>query len=72
MQELGMPGWNKVCDYVPGLNYTVRGLDEGKQYAFRVRAENMVGQSEPLLGVPVTAKDQFGTRLVLTISIYHR
>ena len=37
----------------------MKGLDEGKKYKFRVRAENMYGVSEPLEGKPVEAKNPF-------------
>ncbi|MPC46234.1 Twitchin [Portunus trituberculatus] len=36
-----------------------QGLEEGKKYRFRVRAENMYGVSEPLEGAPVEAKNPF-------------
>lgn len=36
-----------------------QGLEEGKKYRFRVRAENMYGVSEPLEGTPVEAKNPF-------------
>ncbi|OTF83012.1 twitchin-like protein, partial [Euroglyphus maynei] len=42
--------------------YTVKNLDQGKQYKFRVRAENMHGLSEPLQSAkPITAKNSFDT-----------
>jgi hypothetical protein len=35
----------------------VKGLEDGKQYEFRVIAENLHGQSEPLVTAePITAK----------------
>jgi hypothetical protein len=38
----------------------VKGLEEGKEYEFRVAAENLHGQSDPLLTAePVTAKWPF-------------
>lgn len=48
-----MPG------YCPKCAFTVKGLTEGKQYVFRVRAENIYGVSDPLEGKPVTAKSPF-------------
>ncbi|KAL3094370.1 hypothetical protein niasHS_004696 [Heterodera schachtii] len=53
--------WERVPDHVTLPNYTVRNLEKGAQYQFRVFAENMVGISEPLNGEPVTAKDPFDT-----------
>uniref|UniRef100_A0A0N5AQN4 non-specific serine/threonine protein kinase n=1 Tax=Syphacia muris TaxID=451379 RepID=A0A0N5AQN4_9BILA len=58
-QEVGMSFWEKALETVNSLSYTVRGLDHGKQYRFRIRAENLVGFSEPLVGEPVTVKDPF-------------
>ena len=48
--------------YSSSTTFTVKNLDEGKQYKFRVRAENMHGISEPLESAkPITAKNQFDT-----------
>lgn len=58
-QEVGSPNWEKVLETVGGTTHTVRALDHGKQYRFRVRAENMMGLSEPLVGAPVIVKDPF-------------
>ncbi|OZC09937.1 hypothetical protein X798_03043 [Onchocerca flexuosa] len=58
-QEADTPNWVRVIEAVGGTTYTVRGLDHGKQYRFRVRAENVMGLSEPLVGAPVVAKDPF-------------
>ena len=59
-QELGAHDWERVPEQCTLLSYTVRNLEKGKQYRFRVFAENMAGISEPLNGDPVTAKDPFG------------
>ncbi|KAK6110371.1 Fibronectin type III domain family protein [Brugia pahangi] len=58
-QETDMLNWIRVIEAVGGTTYIVRGLDHGKQYRFRVRAENVMGLSEPLVGAPVFAKDPF-------------
>lgn len=48
--------------YSSGLSLSAKNLEEGKQYKFRVRAENMFGISEPLESAkPVTAKNSFDT-----------
>ena len=48
--------------YSSATTLTVKNLDEGRQYKFRVRAENMHGLSEPLESAkPITAKNQFDT-----------
>ncbi len=47
-QQKGEDKWERCNDFlVPVLSYTVRGLTEGKNYAFRVKAENAAGVSEP-------------------------
>lgn len=47
-QQKGEDKWERCNDFlVPVLSYTVKGLTEGKSYAFRVRAENAAGISEP-------------------------
>lgn len=58
-QEVGATYWERVIEAVGGTTYTVRALDHGKEYRFRVRAENMIGLSDPLTGAPVIAKDPF-------------
>ncbi|XP_013785867.1 twitchin-like, partial [Limulus polyphemus] len=59
--EFGSDRWLPVPGYCPTTTYTVRNLEEGKQYKFRVSAENMYGVSEPLEGKPVTVKNPFDT-----------
>ncbi|KAI6175533.1 hypothetical protein M3Y97_00699600 [Aphelenchoides bicaudatus] len=58
-QELGSTSWERVYETTTLLFHTVRNLQNGKQYRFRVYAENIVGSSPPLNGDPVTAKDPF-------------
>lgn len=65
--EIGSDFWQPVPGYCPNTTYTVRNLEEGKQYKFRVRAENIYGISEPLEGKPVTAKNPFG-KIVVPVS----
>uniref|UniRef100_A0AC34RIM6 Twitchin n=1 Tax=Panagrolaimus sp. JU765 TaxID=591449 RepID=A0AC34RIM6_9BILA len=57
-QEVGSSFWEKAGT-TSQLHHNIRNLENGKQYMFRVFAENIVGSSEPLLSVPVTAKDPF-------------
>lgn len=38
---------------VPVLSYTVKGLKTGKEYQFRVRAENAAGISDPSRSTPL-------------------
>ena len=41
------------------ISCPVKGLEEGKEYEFRVAAENLHGTSEPLCAEPVVAKWPF-------------
>lgn len=59
MSEFGTDSWKTVPGFCPNTSFTVKGLNEGKRYVFRVKAENMYGVSEPLEGAPVTAKSPF-------------
>ncbi|XGW29138.1 hypothetical protein V3C99_008720 [Haemonchus contortus] len=58
-QEVGSQIWEKIPGAVSGTSYTVRGLEHGQQYRFRVRAENMAGLSDYVTGAPVVIKDPF-------------
>lgn len=58
--EVGSDRWAPVGGYCPSTQFTVRNLDEGKKYKFRVKAETVHGVSEPLEGKPVVAKNPFG------------
>lgn len=50
-----------VPNLVPGFSYTVTGLTEGKEYQFRVRAENIAGPSDPSRSTPlIKAADPVG------------
>ena len=58
---LGSDIWTPA-GYASGTSYTVKNLEEGKQYKFRVRSENMHGISEPLeSSKAITAKNPFDT-----------
>lgn len=53
--------WEKVSGFLNSPNATVRNLEEGTEYEFRVMAENAMGQSEPLITTqPIKAKHPFG------------
>lgn len=58
-QEVGSQLWEKIPGTVLGVSYTVRGLEHGQHYRFRVRAENMVGLSDYVTGTSVLIKDPF-------------
>lgn len=57
--DFGSENWRQVPGYCNHLNFTAKGLTEGRRYVFRVRAENLYGVSEPLDGKPVVAKSPF-------------
>ncbi|VDK78974.1 unnamed protein product [Dibothriocephalus latus] len=44
----GSDSWQKVSAFLKTPTATVRGLEVGKDYEFRVMAENVMGVSEPL------------------------
>lgn len=53
--------WQKVSAFIKTPTATVRGLEEGKEYEFRVIAENAMGLSEPLTtDKAIKAKHPFG------------
>ncbi|VDP00825.1 unnamed protein product, partial [Schistosoma curassoni] len=57
----GSDNWEKVSGFLNSPNATVRNLEEGTEYEFRVMAENAMGQSEPLITTqPIKAKHPFG------------
>ncbi|KAK6747288.1 hypothetical protein RB195_000476 [Necator americanus] len=58
-QEVGSQIWEKVPGSVAGTAYTVKGLEHGQQYRFRIRAENLVGASDYVTTAPVLIKDPF-------------
>ncbi|GAA49621.1 twitchin, partial [Clonorchis sinensis] len=45
----GSDTWQKVSAFLKSPTATVRNLEEGKEYEFRVMAENPMGVSEPLV-----------------------
>lgn len=48
-------------DPVPGFSFVLKGLKEGTEYQFRVRAENTCGLSDPSHSTPlVKAADPVG------------
>ncbi|WKY05591.1 hypothetical protein Q1695_006081 [Nippostrongylus brasiliensis] len=58
-QEIGSQLWDRIPGTISGTSYTVRGLEHGQQYRFRIRAENMVGLSDYTTGTSVLIKDPF-------------
>lgn len=59
--EFGKDDWRTCPGFCPKPEFTIKGLEEGKKYVFRVRAENVYGLSEPLESKPTIAKSPFDT-----------
>lgn len=53
-------GWVTVTSTHKGYNYPVTKLIEGKEYIFRLTAENKYGCGPPCYSEPLIAKNQFG------------
>ena len=58
--EEGSTLWEKVPCIVNGETCTVKGLKDGKNTKFRVKAENMYGVGDPLESEQVLIKNPFG------------
>lgn len=52
--------WIVVTSTLRQCKYSVTKLIEGKEYLFRVRAENRFGPGPPCISKPLLAKDPFG------------
>lgn len=52
--------WIIITSTLRHCKYSVTKLIEGKEYLFRVRAENRFGPGPPCVSKPLTAKDPFG------------
>lgn len=61
--------WERCNDsLVPILTYTVKGLEEEKEYQYRVRAENAAGISEPSRVTPgIKALDPIGKQRAFSL-----
>lgn len=56
--------WITVTSTLRHCKYSVTKLIEGKEYLFRVRAENRFGPGPPCVSKPLIAKDPFGKVLL--------
>jgi len=60
-REQGAGEWQPVTKSILSTNFRVRNLDKGRNYEFRVMAENQYGVSDPLcITEAVTAKNAVG------------
>ncbi|VDP98124.1 unnamed protein product, partial [Trichobilharzia regenti] len=67
-RQKGSEGWQKVSAFLNSPNATVRNLELGQEYEFRVMAENAMGVSEPLLtSKPIKAKHPYVFQTSFTI-----
>ena len=53
-------GWITITSTLKGTSYPVTKLIEGKEYIFRVSAENRFGCGPTCVSEPAVAKNQFG------------
>lgn len=69
--EEGSPTWEKVPGIVNGESHVVKGLEPGKKYKFRVRAENRLGLGEPVeTNKYILAKNPYGEpEIIYCVSI---
>lgn len=59
--------WRTVADNCHSLSYTVRDLNVGDKYAFRVKAFNVHGASEPSQQTQLLQLDSQGKHFLLSI-----
>ena len=57
--EYGANDWIACPGYATTTEYLARGLTEGKKYIFRIRAENVIGVSDALVGKHVEARSPY-------------
>lgn len=60
-RETSRANWAQVCGKIKGdiLEFNVERLIEGREYQFRIRAENNWGVGDALITNPVIAKNPF-------------
>lgn len=54
--------WARMPGSVSVAKINIKKLEEGHNYLFRVRAQNMYGLSEPLEGTTFLAKSPYGNQ----------
>jgi len=69
--EEGSQTWEKVPGVVSSTSHTVRDLEPGKKYKFRVKAENMYGTGEPVeTDRAILAKNPFGKSRISSLQLF--
>ena len=72
-RETSRANWAQVCAKFKGetLEFNVDKLIEGREYQFRIRAENTWGVGDPLITDPVVAKNPFSESNICITNISH-
>lgn len=72
-RETSRATWAQVCAKFKGdiLEFNVEKLIEGREYQFRIRAENMWGVGEAFITNPVIAKNPFSECFSSTFTLLH-
>lgn len=68
-KEEGTEDWIKFKT-VTDLECVVTGLQQGKTYKFRVKAENIVGLSLPDTTIPIECQEKLGNLLLALFSFF--
>lgn len=63
-------GWVTVTSTLKGYSCPVTKLIEGKEYIFRVTAENKFGCGPSYISEPLIAKNQFGKKRLIYLFIF--
>jgi len=67
--EDGTDFWEKVPGVVTKNSQVVKGLEPGKKYKFRVKAENKLGLGEPIeTNTAILAKNPYGRGFLILLS----